>query len=99
MALQEALRRFPEQIDWTPEVVNSELLGAHTRFVVCGMGGSHLGAWLIKRYGKITNLIIHRDYCVPNAPDGFMQDALVILRSYSGNTEETLDAGREALER
>lgn len=94
--MEDTLRRFGEQFAWTPEVQNSEHLGTQRNFVVAGMGGSHLGADLIKSYGTVTNLIIHRDYGLPSAPDGFMQDALLILSSYSGNTEETLDAGRIA---
>ena len=62
------------------------------------MGGSHLGAWLIKRYGKVSNITIHRDYGMPDLPPD-LQDVCVILSSFSGNTEEILDAGEHARER
>jgi glucose/mannose-6-phosphate isomerase len=98
MSMEDTLRRFGEQFEWQPEVQNKERLSAHKHFIVAGMGGSHLGADLIKNYGKIANLLVHKDYGMPGVPDGFMQDVTVILSSYSGNTEETLDAGLAAHE-
>lgn len=94
MALEDTLKRFGEQFGWEPEVVNAEKLVSYKNFVVCGMGGSHLGAWLITSYGGVP-ISIHRDYGLPFVGP----DTLVILSSYSGTTEETLDAGRVALER
>ncbi len=99
MAMGETLKRFPEQFDWVPEVVNGDTLKEHTNYILAGMGGSHLGGWLIKKYGGINNLFIHRDYGLPDLPKDILENALIILSSYSGTTEETLDAGRVALER
>lgn len=71
--------------------------------IVCGMGGSHLAAWLIKNYGGYPELSIHRDYGLPvYMHDSALyrpEDTLVVLSSYSGTTEEVLDAGAEALRR
>ncbi|MBM3272424.1 hypothetical protein FJY94_04080 [Candidatus Kaiserbacteria bacterium] len=94
MSMMDTLARFGEQFAWQPEVVNADTLAVHGRFVVCGMGGSHLGAWLIAQYGnKPEPIHIHRDYGLPNpVPPG----ALIILSSYSGNTEEVLDAAQAA---
>lgn len=93
MTMTDTLRRFGEQFSWQPEVQNIEKLGAHEKFVVCGMGGSHLGAWLIQHYGgKKDAVVIHRDYGLPTIPSG----ALIILSSFSGNTEEVLDAAQAA---
>jgi glucose/mannose-6-phosphate isomerase len=99
MAMEDTLRRFGEQFEWQPVVEHNEVLRPHKHYVVCGMGGSHLGAWLIKRYGHISNITIHRSYGLPELPQDVWDDALVILSSYSGTTEEVLDAGREALRR
>ncbi len=105
MGMEDTLRRFGEQFEWQPEVIQGEALRPHRNYILVGMGGSHLGAWLIKCYGlsvqtgNISNIIIHRDYGLPNIPSDIEKDALVILSSYSGNTEEVLDAGRYALER
>jgi glucose/mannose-6-phosphate isomerase len=96
MAMEDSLRRFGEPFEWHPEVENAERLTVHRNIVIAGMGGSHLGPWLIREYGKQPQIVIHRDYGLPQTPDGFLQDALVILSSHSGNTEETLDAGETA---
>jgi len=91
--MADTVRRFGEQFSWQPQVENADRLGAHDRFVVCGMGGSHLGAWLLERYGGTQDTItIHRDYGLPRGASG----ALVILSSFSGETEEVLDAANAA---
>ncbi len=95
--MEGTLARFAEQFDWEPLVEHNEILQPRAHYLVCGMGGSHLGAWLIKKYGLPGQgggtMSIHRDYGIPAVPD----DTLVILSSYSGTTEEVLDAGRAAL--
>lgn len=99
MGMEDTLRRFGEQFAWEPAVENGEDLRPRKHYVVCGMGGSHLGAWLIKRYGGKSNVFIHRGYGLPDLPQDMWADSLVILSSYSGTTEEVLDAGRTALGR
>lgn len=88
--MEETLRRFGEQFEWEPVIMNKDAFKTYARYVVCGMGGSHLGAWLIKKYGPAANIVIHRDYGLPELPD--WEDTLVILSSYSGSTEEVLDS-------
>ncbi len=60
--------------------------------VVAGMGGSAIGADLLRCYSLYEMKIpffVNRDYLLP----GFVnKDTLVILSSYSGNTEETLSS-------
>lgn len=63
--------------------------------IVFGMGGSHLGADLVKAVFKNDlklPLIINNDYEVPAFVNS---DSLCILSSYSGNTEETLSVYEE----
>jgi bifunctional phosphoglucose/phosphomannose isomerase len=91
--MRDTLQRFQEQFAWEPVVEHNDVLRAYANYCVIGMGGSHLGPWLLKRYAKLANLTIHRDYGIPSLPT----DTLVILSSYSGTTEEVLDAAREAL--
>jgi len=68
--------------------------------VITGMGGSAIGGELLRAYAlsdapiTVTN---HRDYGLPGFARG--RKTLVIASSHSGNTEETLDAVREALAR
>ncbi len=68
--------------------------------VICGMGGSAIGADLLAAYlfDKVeVPVMVHRDYSLP----AFARDrgTLVVLSSHSGNTEETLSSFDEALKR
>ncbi len=68
--------------------------------IVAGMGGSAIGADLLKAYIAPLSTIsidIHRDYGLPAWAEG--PETLVIVSSHSGNTEETLSAMGAALER
>ncbi len=100
----ELLRAFPKQIEdgrrLAQEADLKPLAGRKfDNIVLCGMGGSAIGGDLVKSY-TIDSLrlpfVICRDYDLP----GFVNDgSLVIGASYSGNTEETLSAFAQALER
>jgi glucose/mannose-6-phosphate isomerase len=97
--LSETLTRFSEQFAWHPAIENSEHLSQHTSFIVSGMGGSHLGAWMIHRYDPSIDLVIHRNYGLPYITDSRIRNTLFIASSYSGSTEETLDAAKAAFEK
>ena len=67
------------------------------KIVICGMGGSAIGGDLL--HGLTSNLskplvFVHRGYDLPAFVDA---KTLVIASSYSGNTEETLSAFKQAL--
>jgi len=63
---------------------------------VVGMGGSAIGGDLLACLAALegVSVSIHRDY---GLPPGINEKTLLIFSSYSGETEETLDAFREAL--
>jgi len=67
-------------------------------FCLCGMGGSALGGSLIQSYLNEkeikTRFIVQRGYSIPYFIN---KDWLVIIVSYSGNTEETINCFREAV--
>ncbi len=68
--------------------------------LVAGMGGSAIGADLLKAYTaplSSVSLEVHRDYDLPAWADG--PETLVIVSSHSGNTEETYSAMQTALKR
>jgi glucose/mannose-6-phosphate isomerase len=70
------------------------------QIVLCGMGGSAIGGDLAAALVSRTSpapLIVLRDYALPAYVSG--PDTLVIASSFSGNTEETLSAAEQALER
>ena len=67
--------------------------------VVSGMGGSGIGGLMLKDLLSATLSIpleVVNDYYLPASCN---ENTLVICSSYSGNTEETLSAFNEALER
>jgi glucose/mannose-6-phosphate isomerase len=69
------------------------------KVVILGMGGSAIGGSLLRNFiSRLTKPIVFvtRDYDLPAFVD---ERTLVIASSYSGNTEETLSAFSQALER
>jgi glucose/mannose-6-phosphate isomerase len=67
--------------------------------VLAGMGGSAIGGDLLKTYLSPVLQVpfnVNRHYSLPAYVD---RNSLVIISSYSGNTEETLEAYREAVDR
>ena len=66
------------------------------KIVICGMGGSGIGGKLIERWfydSCRVPLTLVKDYSVPDFVD---EKTLVIASSYSGNTEETIAATKDA---
>jgi glucose/mannose-6-phosphate isomerase len=67
--------------------------------IIAGMGGSAIGGELLKDYTRSSSQVpidINRDYTLP-AYAG--KNSLVILGSYSGDTEETLGSFVDAINR
>ena len=56
------------------------------------MGGSHLAADIIKAWHPEIDIIVWSNYGLPPLAEKDLKDRLIILSSYSGSTEETLDA-------
>lgn len=97
--MRQAILNFPKQLEWEPKIENEDHLPKVRHFIVAGMGGSHLAADLLELWNPDLHLIIHKDYGLPRIPEHYREDVLVIASSYSGNTEETLDAYHEAKRR
>lgn len=64
--------------------------------VVSGMGGSNLGSLVIKQLFKDELTIPMEIYPHYHLPGYVSSDSLVLLSSYSGDTEETLAAAEQA---
>lgn len=97
--MRQTILNFPKQ--FRAGLKAAEKTGLKRKFnslIVCGMGGSALGGNILKAWVKDRKLAlpvkIHRDYGLPYWAD---KSSLVICVSYSGNTEETLSAFRQAL--
>ena len=94
--MDELIKRFQEQIE---EAINissaanlTDLDKSINKVLILGMGGSGIAGKFVSavsdRYGKIP-IFTSNDYDIPSWVDEF---TLVIASSYSGNTEETLEA-------
>lgn len=97
--MEESIIKFPEQFKFEPTLMNTEKISSSkfNRFVLCGMGGSHLAADILQMHNPEINLKIYSDYGLPKSHDvGDVTSTLFIACSYSGNTEETLDFLDEA---
>lgn len=94
--MYEAIKNFERQFLYEPEIKNQEILAKKTSFVVVGMGGSALAPKLLKTWKPSLDIIVHSDYGLPELPKEELKNTLIILSSYSGNTEEVIDAFRKA---
>ncbi|MBL7045227.1 MAG: hypothetical protein ISR98_01365, partial [Parcubacteria group bacterium] len=92
--MYEAIKNFNKQFEYEPVVENADKLEKKDKFIVAGMGGSHLSADILKISRPTLDMTIHRDYGLPDA----MENRLLILSSYSGNTEEVVNAFEKGLE-
>jgi glucose/mannose-6-phosphate isomerase len=100
-AMLARIKEFPMQCKQAWDMVMSFTLPQDyknvNKVVVLGMGGSAIGGdlvrTLIQAEAKIP-VIVHRDYGLPAYVDA---KTLLIVSSYSGNTEETLSGFEPAL--
>lgn len=94
----EVLEDFPHQCRKSLELPKGMIIPSDiSNIVVCGMGGSAIGGDLLKTYlNETIPVIVNRDYKLPKFVN---ENSLIILVSYSGNTEETLNCYKEAKEK
>lgn len=90
--MEDAIRDFAKQFAYEPVIEHADALEGKPRFLVVGMGGSHLGGDMLLRLKPELPLRVHMDYGLPTLPPGELEESLVICSSYSGNTEEVLEA-------
>lgn len=97
--MRETIKNFSKQFEYEPVIVNAAKLRKFKKFIVVGMGGSHLAADLLKTWNPRLEIIVHQDYGLPTVPNDVLKNSLIILSSYSGNTEEVIDAWAKAKEK
>ncbi len=97
--MEEAIKNFNKQFLYEPEIKNQEIFIKKSSFVVIGMGGSNLAPDLLKTWKPGLDIRIHREYGLPGLSTEKLKNKLIILSSYSGNTEEVIDAFKKAKER
>ncbi len=95
-----SIEQLPEQIkdawEQTTQQDNTAYAQSVNHIIVSGMGGSALGAYVIQSIAKQSlqvPLEVVNDYTLPSYVN---EKTLVILSSYSGTTEETLSAAKDA---
>lgn len=98
-----AVKGFPDQIREAVRIGSEAKVTLAVRgvknIVLCGLGGSAIGGDLLRSYLASELKVpfaVNRNYTLP-AYVG--PSTLVIISSYSGNTEETTTAHREAIKR
>lgn len=95
--MEQAIRDFPKQFSYKPVIENAGTWKRYDAFIVAGMGGSHLASGLLGMSRPTLPLYIHRDYGLPPMPEAELRQRFFIASSYSGNTEEVIDAATQAL--
>lgn len=97
--MREVLLKFPEQFPEALELAkNLKVDGDFDSIIITGMGGSAWPGEIVDAYLKDLQIPIYvnRDYTLPKQAS---EKGLVIASSYSGNTEETLSAFRQAMDK
>ncbi len=90
--LPEDIKDYNKQFDYEPVVEHPTKLKKFSKFLVVGMGGSHLAADIIKAWHPEIDIVVWSSYGLPPINEKDLKDHLIILSSYSGGTEETIDA-------
>ncbi|OGY87014.1 MAG: hypothetical protein A3G01_01900 [Candidatus Kerfeldbacteria bacterium RIFCSPLOWO2_12_FULL_43_9] len=95
--MRDAVLSFHTQFAFEPVINNKEVLESHIKFLFAGMGGSHLAADILRGWDPSLDMIIWHNYGLPAIAEEALRARLFIANSYSGNTEETIDALTQAL--
>jgi len=90
--MKQAFIDFQKQLEYKPVIENKKNYKKAQKYIVCGMGGSAQAQGIIKNVAPEINIITHKDYGLPAMSDKELKEYLIIANSYSGNTEETLEA-------
>lgn len=101
MEMDKLVAQFPKHISDALEIAKNHdftSLSEHqiSNVVIIGMGGSGIGGRLVKEWFEASAkapILLVQDYDIPAFVNG---KTLVIASSYSGNTEETITAVKEA---
>lgn len=103
--MSDAIKSFAAQFAYNPVIENNTLRlrsgqEKYKKYILSGMGGSHLAADLARVYNPNLPIIIRSDYGLPSQlSDKELKNTLFIASSYSGNTEEVIDALKIALKK
>ncbi len=88
--MKESIRSFSQQFSFVPNIENKQNLISPDSAVILGMGGSQLATDILRAIDPAIPLASWRNYGLPIHTA--TSKCLYIASSYSGNTEETVDA-------
>src|SRR5688572_31084053 len=98
--MKKLVENFPDQLREALQIASAAKLSPKQNIqniIVTGLGGSGIGGTILSELVSATcsvPIIVNKDYFLP----GFVNNnSLIIISSYSGNTEETLEAMQQAL--
>jgi glucose/mannose-6-phosphate isomerase len=97
--MYEIIKNFNKQFEYQPQIEGDLSLEGVKNFIAVGMGGSHLAADILNSYDPSFNILVHKNYGLPPLPEETLKQSLIILNSYSGDTEEVIDSFYLALEK
>lgn len=97
--MSSAILKFAEQFAFEPIIKNKSCLKKYRKYIVIGMGGSHLAADLALIWKPSLPIVVWSDYGLPIIPASEAKQTCVIASSYSGNTEETIDGFNLAIKK
>ncbi len=92
--MKEKIENFPKQLKFKPTLENGKNWIAKERYLLVGMGGSHLQGDILKALLPDFPLSIHSDYGLPPL---VFDNTGVIIASFPGNTAEAMDAFKVAI--
>lgn len=93
---------FTKQLQEALDIANAAILTPKynvQNIIVTGLGGSGIGGTILSELVESecpVPIIVNKDYFLP---DFVNSNTLVIISSYSGNTEETLSAMKQAIDK
>lgn len=92
--MEKIILSLKEQLLFEPEFCFSENVKnfSFENVLLVGMGGSHLAGDLLKIFFPNENIFVHEDYRLPDFKESFFKKTLIILSSFSGETEEVISA-------
>lgn len=95
--MKEVIRTYNTQFKFIPSIENEHMVRKNFKnLILCGMGGSHLAAGILKTLEPGIDIYVHRDYDLPPYSKSFLESSLLVASSYSGNTEEVISFYKKA---
>jgi len=96
----DVIKNLYKHIEHSFEIIKNNNITSEKKYkniIICGMGGSAIGGDFVRTVllDKISiPVLVNRNYLLPKWVD---KDSLVVICSYSGNTEETISCYKQAV--